>query len=66
MKQMNRQLELQYRRAEILTSWLSQTGEWQGNEALKEGWKIILRNSIPRYYSGLFDYRGIRRCKKGI
>ncbi|MBP1913397.1 alpha-mannosidase [Lederbergia galactosidilytica] len=46
MKQMNRQLELQYRRAEILTSWLSQTGEWQGNEALKEGWKIILRNQF--------------------
>lgn len=46
MKKMNRQLELQYRRAEILTSWLSQAGEWKGNEALKEGWKIILRNQF--------------------
>ncbi|TCN27517.1 alpha-mannosidase [Mesobacillus foraminis] len=46
MKQMNRKLELLYRRTEFLTSWLSENGQWMGNEELKDGWKIILRNQF--------------------
>ncbi|WP_342042958.1 alpha-mannosidase [Bacillus sp. OTU2372] len=46
MKQMNRKLELLYRRAEFLTSWLSENGQWMGNDELKDGWKIILRNQF--------------------
>ncbi|MEH7119197.1 alpha-mannosidase [Neobacillus vireti] len=46
MKQMNRKLELLYRRAEFLTSWLSENGEWMGSDELKDGWKIILRNQF--------------------
>ncbi len=46
MKKMNRQLELQYRRAEFLTSWLSDQAKWIGNDDIKEGWKIILRNQF--------------------
>ncbi|MEK5440323.1 MULTISPECIES: alpha-mannosidase [unclassified Fredinandcohnia] len=46
MKKMNRMLELLYRRAEFLSSWLSQDGAWIGENELKEGWKIILRNQF--------------------
>ncbi|MEK5176125.1 alpha-mannosidase [Heyndrickxia sp. FSL W8-0496] len=46
MKKLNRKLELLYRRAEFLTSWLSDNGEWMGNDELKSGWKIILRNQF--------------------
>ncbi|WP_308162281.1 glycoside hydrolase family 38 C-terminal domain-containing protein [Bacillus sp. ISL-18] len=46
MKQMNRKLEILYRRAEFLTSWLSENGEWSGRDELKDGWKIILRNQF--------------------
>lgn len=46
MKQMNRKLELLYRRAEFLTSWLSEDGQWMGIDELKDGWKIILRNQF--------------------
>lgn len=46
MKKMNRQLELQYRRAEYLSAWISDNGKWLGNEQLKDGWKIILRNQF--------------------
>lgn len=42
VKKMNRKLELQYRRAEILTSWLN----GNGYPDLFEGWKIILRNQF--------------------
>ncbi|MFK9091850.1 alpha-mannosidase [Bacillus salipaludis] len=46
MKKMNRKLELLYRRAEFLSSWISINGEWIGNDELKSGWKIILRNQF--------------------
>jgi alpha-mannosidase len=46
MKQENRKLELLYRRAEFLTSWLSENGQWMGDDELKNGWKIILRNQF--------------------
>ncbi|MEK3854145.1 alpha-mannosidase [Cytobacillus sp. FSL H8-0458] len=46
MKKMNRRLEILYRRAEILSSWLSEKGAWMGDEELKKGWKIILRNQF--------------------
>ncbi|MEC1524508.1 alpha-mannosidase [Neobacillus niacini] len=46
MKRMNRKLELMYRRAEFLSSWLSENGDWMGNDVLKDGWKIILRNQF--------------------
>lgn len=46
MKQMNRKLELSYRRAEFLTAWLSESGQWYGREELNDGWKIILRNQF--------------------
>lgn len=46
MKRMNRKLELLYRRAEFLTSWLSENGQWIGTDELKDGWKIILRNQF--------------------
>lgn len=46
MKQSNRKLELLYRRAEFLTSWLPELGQQLANEELKKGWKIILRNQF--------------------
>ena len=46
MKRMNRKLELLYRRAEFLTSWLSEKDQWIGMDELKDGWKIILRNQF--------------------
>lgn len=46
MKKMNRKLELLYRRAEFLSSWMSENGAWLGDEDLKNGWKIILRNQF--------------------
>jgi len=46
MKKMNRKLELLYRRAEFLSSWLSENGDWLGQDELKNGWKIILRNQF--------------------
>lgn len=46
MKQMNRKLEILYRRAEFLSSWLSENGSWLGSDELKDGWKIILRNQF--------------------
>ncbi len=46
MKKMNRKLELFYRRVEFLSSWISNNDEWIGDEELKDGWKIILRNQF--------------------
>ncbi|MGE8204629.1 alpha-mannosidase [Heyndrickxia sp. NPDC080065] len=46
MKKMNRKLELLYRRVEFLSSWISENGDWIGQEELKNGWKIILRNQF--------------------
>ncbi|MEH7097818.1 alpha-mannosidase [Neobacillus vireti] len=46
MKRMNRKLELLYRRAEFLTTWLSEKDQWIGMDELKDGWKIILRNQF--------------------
>lgn len=46
MKQTNRKLELLYRRVEFLSSWISENGEWIGDQELKDGWKIILRNQF--------------------
>jgi alpha-mannosidase len=46
MKQTNRKLELLYRRVEFLSSWISENGEWIGDNELKDGWKIILRNQF--------------------
>ncbi|WP_062354040.1 alpha-mannosidase [Bacillus kwashiorkori] len=46
MKKMNRKLEILYRRAEYLSAWLSNQDNWIGEQTLKDGWKIILRNQF--------------------
>ncbi|WP_182200312.1 alpha-mannosidase [Paraliobacillus salinarum] len=46
IKKMNRKLELMYRRAEFLASWLSEDQMLEMNKQLKSGWEIILRNQF--------------------
>ena len=64
MKKMNRKLELLYRRAEFLTSWLSETGTRLGVDELKEGWKIILRNQFHDIIPGSSIHEVYEDAKK--